>query len=779
MPTARLCHRAPSGLLAGLALASVWLSTASNARAGEHPRVLIGHADVSRLRHMCGVGRPSAPQADWGQFGAAAADFRVLRAHFSGYLGEEPLPGELLAAAFLHVVDPDDPADVHRRKFVEGVLQHAGAGADPLELVIALEWCWDALEGAARREALLTLRKRVEPLATTDSPIDGRRFREKLAGLALALGVDEEDDPSPSWTELRTRLLAAARPYFTKTFPAFIAWRTLSPTGSASAPREESDTVLALELAAGLGERDVWAEQRPTVGRWLEHYLLEDPGPGGLGRGFLRADGDAAPLTPVPDWADLLPLTAHLLAARTRDPAAALVADRVASAMRATEEARGPGLWRWVPLVFRLDGVPRCDVARLPAARNLGGAVVLRGGSGADLTTIWINSGQPYLRRRQHFDAGHFLIRRGGELAVDGGDDVLLEATPGKRGEQKLGGEREPFDFEQYCVATTAHNCLVQWDAARAATWNQQRFLPVGGQRTIDGDCIDFTGEPANHGRATARQLAYGQQSGAAYLALDLAPAYDARYISAYTREFVFALGRALVIVDRVTPARAGRATWVLNVPARPQVDGRDLADSARSAGATNDGGIWRLDGPGWLYWAERDGGLWVRALRPAAQCLRVVGGPAARQVIHEGRHAGRTYMGGAADSFERLITPAERDKPRNAWYRLGTPTVLGPEFGRRPHWGRIEVEPAAAETNSMFVTVLLTDTATAAAVPRAALIEQGDAFAVQIEAGQERATVRLPAASAGGGTLAVAGPGSFSWNLPTKVLADEPLAVK
>ena len=43
----------------------------------------------------------------------------------------------------------------------------------------------------------------------------------------------------------------------------------------------------------------------------------------------------------------------------------------------------------------------------------------------------------PFLRRRQHFDAGHFLIRRGGCLAVDGADDVAFEAVPSKGGQRR------------------------------------------------------------------------------------------------------------------------------------------------------------------------------------------------------------------------------------------------------------------------------------------------------------------------------------------------------
>ena len=260
---------------------------------------------------------------------------------------------------------------------------------------------------------------------------------------------------------------------------------------------------------------------------------------------------------------------------------------------------------------------------------------------------------------------------------------------PAKGGAQHLGSEREPFDFEQFCTATIAHNSVVSWDATRIAHWYKARYLPVGGQRCIEGTCTDFATPLDAQGRLTGRPLAYGWRENAAYLALDLSPAYESRVVSAYTRELVFVWGHALVVIDRVSlPKGHAVPTWVLNLPARPQVDGADLADRVRTAGSTNDGGVWRYDDATWLHWADRDGALWMCSPLPAPKVVKVVGGPARKLLLTEGTYAGRAYVGGDADSFERLIIPAERHGARNAWYRLGQPTLLGPEFGRTPHWG-------------------------------------------------------------------------------------------
>ncbi|MCK4343195.1 MAG: heparinase II/III family protein [Phycisphaerae bacterium] len=744
--------------------------------AGEHPRLLISPADIPRLKHACGIGQPGEA-AGWGRFGSQAADFQALRGYFAKQVPDEPLPGELLAAAFLHLVDPSDPNDAGRLRVIEYSLRSpTWVTVDKLEMVLALDWCWPDLAPAARREFMLTLRENAEGLTPSDSPLEARRFRQKLTLLALALAVDENEDPNPSWVALRKHLLESAREYFTTTFPTYVEWRGLSPTGPAAAAREENDTALAIELAGLVLNRDEWPRYRATVGRWLEHYLLAASEHPALQHNFIREDGNRAPLSPAPAWRELLPVTAHLIAVRTRDPAAALVAKRTEDAVRASPDMLSK-VWRWVPIVLDAARMPRCNPGQMPTARNLGGAVIFRGGQGVESTAVWIDAGQPFLRRRQHFDAGHFLIYRGGHLAVGGGDDITFEAIPSKNGVQLLGRNTDPFDFEQYFTATIAHNCLVCWDAARLAHWYGSRYLPTGGQRCIDGTCTDFVTPPAAQGRLTARQLAYGQQQNAAYLALDLAPAYEARTVAAYTREFVFLCERVLVVIDRVTlTSSRSPPTWILNLPARPLVDDLDLADHTRVAGSTNEGGVWRYYDANWVRWSDRDGSVWLSSLRPAPKRLRIVGGPARKRLIADGPYKGRAYVGGEEKGFERLIIPAERHGAVNAWYRLGAPTLLGPEFGKTPHWGRIEIEPARPAETLMFLTVLITDRADAEHVPAAEIEAAEDTLLVTLRAGDAQAELRLPTGMQRGGGVKVTGTRPLSWTFPEEVQADEPL---
>ena len=100
--------------------------TAPLGSAGEHPRLLIGPEDLARVRHVCGAGTPSSADQSWGHFGARAADFQALRDCFSNRVEGGVLPGELAAAAFLHLVDAHDPVDRTRLRAVAAGAAAAG-----------------------------------------------------------------------------------------------------------------------------------------------------------------------------------------------------------------------------------------------------------------------------------------------------------------------------------------------------------------------------------------------------------------------------------------------------------------------------------------------------------------------------------------------------------------------------------------------------------------------------------------------------------------------------
>ncbi len=748
----------------------------SSATAAESPRLLITADDIPRLQHACGLNTPQdAPQA-WGKFARNSEDFQALREHINQHVGTVALPGEVLAAAFLHLIAPDSEFDPKCVNLVSESLAHPSwFTTDPLELVIAMDWCWDAIEPRIRSEFLLAMRQQAAPFTPQDSPLQPGLFRTRLAALALALAVDSDRADSPSWNDLRQRLLDAGMRYCSRTLPRFIAWRGLSPTGPGSAAREECDTALALEIARMFQPDDPWERQRNTVGRWLEHYVVARLPHPRLNHHFIRDDARTAPLTPVPDQRDLLPLTAHLIAARTHDSTATLVAQRVAADLRSSTDPLSV-VWRWIPIIFELDPAAAADPNKLPHARNFGGAVMFRAGAGPQTTGIWIEAAQPFLRRRQHFDAGHFIIYRAGHLAIGGGDDIVFEAVPSKGGEQHLGTERDPFDFEQYFTSTIAHNCLVLWDAARISRWYGAIYQPAGGQRPIENTCTDFAQPLDKQERQTGTMLAYGQHRGAGYLALDLSPAYPKRAISQYTREFIFCCERVLVVVDRVDlPSSRSVPTWILNIPTRPSVDGDDLRTDQRVAGDNNQAGVWRLDQARWLRWTDGDGALWLTTLMPQTHLIRAVGGPAEVLRVPRGDGALRPYIGGSANSFERLIIPAERHAAYNTWYRLGEPTLLGSTVGQTSQWGRIEIEPAERSTRLLFLTVLVTAPSDDRETPTVTFSRDADTIALSMQIASQEALLTLGAQTVGG-QLEISAPQAFTWTLPDQIVPDPPL---
>lgn len=765
--------------------------------AGDHPRLLLDRNHLAALRHHCGVKRlgtgGAGSDSPFGKFGAGGLDYARLKRHAAAPAGDFLPSGDLAATAFVVMTEPENPVARQCAELTATRLtQPLTVITDVFELALALDWAWELIPASARVEFIRNVRERASPLSAGDSPLDARRFREKLGWLAAAIVIDDADDPATTWRSIRARILDGAKSYFDGPFGLFLRARGPTPTSPATAAEEECLTMLALELARHVPGAKSWDSYGPDVARWMEHYLLADMqrehARGAPAMQVIRDDGVLRPLTPAPRPEKFHPITSALLAARTRDPVAALVADRVRAAMNAGETSPTVAVsaWLWSSLVFRFDDVPRADPEYTPAIRDLDGAVVLNGGPmarevgvfdpAADVL-LWIEAGQPVLRRGQHFDAGHFVLRTATDwLTAQSGDGVALEAIPSKNGAQMLGTPGEVFDIEQFECATISHNGLVIWDVAQVPKWYGANYVPRGGQRVIEGTCTDFSA-PAIAARETGEILAAGACDRAAYAALDLRRAYEPRQAASYCREFLLLWGRVLVIVDRVKLGKtATDPICVFQLPVRPTVDRAELPAEKRLAGTDNAAGFWNLRDAETVAWNMGTVGVVLSPLYPKGRIVNVIGGPGASSRITEIPFAGVTYVGGGANTFERIVNPAQRERPRNVWYRLGQPTILmgatGPEGAFSAalplHWGRVEIGPAKRANEIVFVNVMCVLSGREAP-PVATAEEGGTMLRMVIEWSGLTAEMDISSGMEVGGSVRFVGANARSWRLPTE----------
>lgn len=747
------------------------------AAAGDHPKLLIRSEDIQRIRRLSGAAVEDAGPATGEKPGANFTDYRAVRDHFGIETPDELLSGELAAIAFLHLVEAGTTADRLRMKALETWFRAPDwTTIDLLEAAVALDWCWNSLDADIRRDFLAGVRRRMKPFSATDNPLEHRLFREKLGALALAVAVDESDDESSAWSALRLQILSEAARYGETVFAGYLALRGASPTIPALAADEECDATVFVELLHNAGNTSAWPKHNDTVGRWMEHYAYATRTQPPMPYQFAHDGGVRCVPLPIDEWNALKPLTAHLIAARTHNPAAVAVALDIEREMRVSGAPAMAAAWRWVPIVFSMSALTPVEADALPAVRNFGCSVFFRGGAPEEQTLVRIDTGGVYLRRRQHFNAGHFQIFRGDYITGGGDEYVALEAVPGKNGMQRLGRDRQPFDFDQYAASTIAHNCLIFYESTRPVDWRGRKYRPLGGQRLFEDGTNDFLTPAATHPQRTGRLIALGHHDEIAYAALDLGPAYPSDRLHACSREFVLLWGRILLIVDRARPI-GGRtvSSFVLHLPSRPTIEGAELAAERRTAGSDNDGGIWKYADATSVEWRDGASAAQLVPLWPTRRSITLSGGPAHRQVIPDGPFKGTTYVGGAENSFERLIQPATSGDPENAWFRLGAPTILGPAFGTPAHWGRIEIEhPRGAAL--LFINAIVLDRDRMTRVELSDTEPGSSPMHIMIRSGERSAELQLPADSRIGGGIRLFGPEPAYWTFPEGIMSDSPL---
>ena len=261
-----------------------------------------------------------------------------------------------------------------------------------------------------------------------------------------------------------------------------------------------------------------------------------------------------------------------------------------------------------------------------------------------------------------------------------------------------------------------------------------------GNQRIIDQD-YRLTDPPITETkRITGRLIAFETNSFYTYAAADLALAYPGELVRSYVRHYLLLGAGALLVCDRVSLTRtSATVTWHFQLPERPRIDGEDLSEASRTQGNSNAAGIWTVRGKAdWLDVTQADGRLFVRTLLPTEARQWLIGGPKTAMRIPEGMWSGRPYFGSSAQGYEHRLWPAELTKAPQAWYRLGEPRSLGPQFGLRSNWGRLDVSPDSRGKEATFLHVLIPTDAKASRPPR-------------MESTQDAASVRVVLTLPGG----------------------------
>lgn len=745
----------------------------------DHPRLLLTAEDAAIIRVRCGTQGPGDAPDVKARFGAQRDVLERLRDAAGAIMAGPARDDDLVAPAMMHLASGrPDQADEYTRYITEALLD-PGRRIFELDALLALDWCWDAIDAETRTRICDRLPLAPEPFDDETSPVDHYTFSRRLRDLAGAIVSYQAPGSSPRRDERLARIIAAGQKYLEGPFVAFCRQRGAVPTSGEKGIWEEADYAFALELLrVGLG-RNVWPEVADSFGRSMEHYLYADTEYAGLAHGFIHDDGSTIPARPATVFRGFGPAVPWVIARQTRDPVAVRYADR--SLPRKGEIVPLADRYGWVRLVYGPISDPEVARRGCPLGRNFGGGwVAMRSSWDRGATVVLFDAGQPFWRSRQHFDAGQFQIYHQGRLTVPSGDDVTFEATAARRGTTSIGGELG--DWDQYYQSTIAHNCITVTDRRRVQRLYGRLWPAIGNQRLIGHDYVPAEGELDKAGRQTGRLLAFETNAFYTYAAADLAPAYEREIVPVMRREILLLNAGAVLVFDRLAAVSdKSLKTWHLQLPSRPELvstaqpEGPGTAAALKQTfGVDRDAGVWEVvgDNPAWLSTTEEEGRLFVRTLLPAKARQLVIGGPRRARQIPDGPFQGQTYYGGDARSFEYRLWPAAVEKGPTAAYELGRPTGLGPQFGVGANWGRLDVSSPENTEEVVFLHLLIPTNMPNAQPPPVRFQPAGNSATVELTLGTQQIRV----------TLAVVGPREGQVTIrdqADKLLIDKKLAAE
>ncbi len=344
------------------------------------------------------------------------------------------------------------------------------------------------------------------------------------------------------------------------------------------------------------------------------------------------------------------------------------------------------------------------------------GDLVMRNGWDKNATWIAFNAG-PYLAKHQHLDQNQFTIYHNGYLAIDSGEDYTDIESP---------------HYLNYYRRTIAHNTLLIYQPGEAFFWGENLWPAAndGGQR-MDSSRYWNTIRSREDWQKTRDLWDLAQMEATDYLPGEFhyargnaTRAYHPSKLQRFTRELLYTpRDNVLVVFDRVRSTDpAYKKVWLLHGVNEPRVEpttppksvgqGGTLYKDARQFTFEESGGQLRVHallprqrevvkrgGAGWEFWNPGDefGGAWATGRNWPLE--RAEGGalptdPYLQKMWH-------TFWG---KDFNQLLKSNERDVVPGAW--------------------RIEVSPAIAAKEDLFLHVLEIGDKGDTRAPRVELVE-------------------------------------------------------
>jgi hypothetical protein len=348
------------------------------------------------------------------------------------------------------------------------------------------------------------------------------------------------------------------------------------------------------------------------------------------------------------------------------------------------------------------------------------GHLVLRDGWGPDSTWIQLACG-PYFAKHDHLDAAHLVVYRKGQLAIDSGADYTDTESP---------------HYLNYYRRSVAHNTLLVYEPGESFFWSENAWPAAndGGQR-MDSSRFWNSVRSLEDFRRTrdlwdrCRLAPLAAEASYRYARADATRAYQPSKLERFTRELVHLREpNLLVVLDRVRAKDASyRKAWLLHGVSQPKVEapgaGKDVGN----------GGTSYRDAP--LFSFEDGGGrLRVHALLPREREVIARGGPG-----HEFWTPGDEKGGGWGSGQNWPLDPPEGGPLPTDPYLLRMWKTFWPDIERLapsnrravvPGSWRIEVSPAAASKDDVFLHVMEIGDRKDARSPRRVLGIEGHALA-------------------------------------------------